>query len=230
MAYSHGNLSKAEAWELEQSVKAKTPAKGGSMPFDPERIMKEDLRDPRMDASQWPCYRQHLPDTWKANGHGRWLHCKVCNLRLRYEPRVGSPSNTTSVENPSMVMRMLQETYNLTGGRIPTQSICRAVQNKIDAEETMKKSAAMVLAQPLQVPAPKFQDKEKLQEFENKQKRSTSPAPSWDLVTKVMTDMEELMTPQEKRELMELLRSRRQGQATSSQNLARAYEEEVEKM
>lgn len=137
---------------------------------------------------------------------------------------------------------MLQETYNLTGGRIPTQSICRAVQNKIDAEETMKKSAAMVLAQPLQVPAPKFQDKEKLQEFENKKKRSTSPAPSWDLVTapsatppgspnKVMTDMEELMTPQEKRELMELLRSRRQGQATSSQNLARAYEEEeVEKM
>ena len=35
-----------------------------------------------------------------------------------------------------------------------------------------------------------------------------------------MTDMEELMTPIEKRELMELLRSRRQGQATSSQNLA----------
>ena len=112
---------------------------------------------------------------------------KVASLPgVQSTPSLRTQSGVTvkhdSVENPSMVMRMLRETFDLTGGRLPFQSICKAVQNKIDAGETMKKSAAMVLAQPLQVPAPKFQDKEKLQEFENKEKRSTSRAPSWDLV------------------------------------------------
>ncbi len=67
MAYSHGTLSKAEAWELQQSVKAKTPAKGASMPFDQERIMKEDKRISKIHGWMLPSGRA-LVNTSRTHG------------------------------------------------------------------------------------------------------------------------------------------------------------------
>ena len=42
-------------------------------------------------------------------------HCMVRNLRLMYEPRRGSPANSTKTENPGMVNRMLTGRHHANG-------------------------------------------------------------------------------------------------------------------
>ncbi|CAE7241764.1 Smyd3 [Symbiodinium sp. CCMP2592] len=83
-------------------------------------------------------YNQHIADTPKSNAHGEWVHCAVCDLRLSYTPREGSHGQTTSVKNPAMVQRMLDELQPLMGDFMPTATICKAMQAKIDAEETLR--------------------------------------------------------------------------------------------
>ena len=61
----------------------------------------------------------------------------ICNLRLSYIPRKGSPANSTQIHNPGMVARMLKELQDLMGDVRPTSEICLATQEKINAEEKL---------------------------------------------------------------------------------------------
>ncbi|CAE7800179.1 unnamed protein product [Symbiodinium sp. CCMP2592] len=119
-------------------IKQKTPkAKAKALPLDYARRVKGDNRDPRASSSQWPCFNRHVADYPKANAHGRWTHCCVCNLRLEYVPRQGSHGQTTQNQNPAMVKRMLTQLEPLMGKTKPTAAICLAMQRKIDAEEQL---------------------------------------------------------------------------------------------
>ena len=51
----------------------------------------------------WQGFNRHQPGNWASNPHGRWPHCQVCDLRLQYMPRQGSPSMSTMVPNHVMV-------------------------------------------------------------------------------------------------------------------------------
>ncbi|CAE7332984.1 unnamed protein product, partial [Symbiodinium sp. KB8] len=119
-------------------IKSKTPkAKAKAMPLDFARKVKGDNRDPRASSTQWPCFNRHVADYPKANAHGRWTHCCICNLRLEYVPRQGSHGQTTQNQNPAMVRRMLTQLQPLMGANKPTAAICLAMQRKIDAEEQL---------------------------------------------------------------------------------------------
>ncbi|CAK9050728.1 unnamed protein product [Durusdinium trenchii] len=53
-------------------------------PFHPPRGVGPDPRDPRMNPEQWPCYGEHHLGSVRANPHGQWQHCQVCNIRWMY--------------------------------------------------------------------------------------------------------------------------------------------------
>lgn len=106
-------------------------------PGDQSRLIQMDPRDPRADAGVWPCYGQHQGQSWQGNPHGLWIHCETCNLRLLYMPRVGSPSNSTQTLNHQMVQKMLQELEPLMNGMRPSARICKAMMDKITAEEQL---------------------------------------------------------------------------------------------
>ena len=64
-------------------------------PFHPPRGVGPDPRDPRMNPEQWPCYGEHHLGSVRANPHGQWQHCQVCNIRWMYVPRKGSHGQNT---------------------------------------------------------------------------------------------------------------------------------------
>jgi hypothetical protein len=215
MAYSKQKISSAEAAELVSQAKAATPSKKVMEPLDLQRKQDMDPRDPRSKEEQWPCYGLHLEAKPKSNQHGQWVHCQTCALRLNYVPRHGAAGQTTKCENPTMVLRMLKETYTLTEGRLPTAELCHAVQAKIDAEETMNTMVAKVInSKPKPVNA-KFQDESKVK---NKPKTSpmASSASSWDMLTANpgqenpnMVDLETHLTQEEKAEIADMIQRRK---------------------
>ena len=111
--------------------------KAKARPLDFERRAPQDPRDPRAQANQWPCFGQHIPAKVQGNAHGAWRQCAVCNLRLEYIPRKGSPGSTTKSDNPAMITRMLGQLQPLMGQVKPTAAICLAMEKKIYAEETL---------------------------------------------------------------------------------------------
>ncbi|CAE7510524.1 unnamed protein product [Symbiodinium sp. CCMP2592] len=121
---------------LQQAAKAKAKAK--AKPLDMSRAQKIDSRDPRAHKNQWPCLGQHSPSPAKGNGHGQWIHCQVCDVRLLYVPRHGSTGQNTQCKNPEMVSRCLRELRKLLGDRLHSAPLVHAMQAKIDAEETLK--------------------------------------------------------------------------------------------
>ena len=118
-------------------IKMAAPKVKDQRPLDPSRVMEMDDRDPRTEATQWPCFGHHTASKPCSNAHGQWTQCAICNLRLRYVPKVGSNSQSTKVENRFMVLRMLTELQPLMRGAKPTAAICLAMQKKIDAEEAL---------------------------------------------------------------------------------------------
>lgn len=122
------------------AAKAKSAAKKKARSPDPSRRMKADPRDPRCDPQQWPCYGKHQPGAPQSNLHGEWIHCEVCNLRLLYTPRKGSPANSTATNNGPMVKLMLRELQHLLGTTRPTAKVCHHMMNKITAEAVLAKS------------------------------------------------------------------------------------------
>ncbi|CAE7799282.1 GIP [Symbiodinium sp. CCMP2456] len=126
-------------------IKNSTKPKAKAAPLDPARRVTMDVRDPRAQESQWPCYQQHTASRVQANAHGAWVHCAVC---LEYVPRKGSPASTTKTENPAMVKRMLEQLQGIMGMVKPTQAICLAMQKKIDAEEQLNHMVTEQMANP----------------------------------------------------------------------------------
>ncbi|CAE7206830.1 unnamed protein product [Symbiodinium sp. CCMP2592] len=123
-----------------QAKAAKAKAKSRPRSFDSTRRMKADPRDPRTQATQWPCFGRHIPAAPEANPHGQWINCSVCNLRMLYTPRKGSPASSTQTLNAPMVTKMLDELRGHLGTTKPTAKICLHAMNKITAEAVLEKS------------------------------------------------------------------------------------------
>lgn len=85
------------------------PSKPGLRPFD-EGSGSGSKRSPPESRSMA-----------MANPHAKYLHSAVCNLRLRYIPRQGSHGQSSKVQNPTMILRML----TTEGGDGLGTSICR---------------------------------------------------------------------------------------------------------
>ena len=139
-------VSSDQEKDLVSKIKAATPAKAALPEFDVNRTVKWDPRDPRAQVTQWPCYGRHQPGVLSSNRHGQWQHCKVCNLRLLYTPRMGSPASHMQSRNPAMVAKMLEQLEPLMEGKLPTETICLAMMEKIHAEEKLASSIKTVKA------------------------------------------------------------------------------------
>ena len=218
-------------------IKESTPAKAPSRPLDHTRIMDMNASDPRMNPEQWPCYGNHVAMKPHSNAHGEWVQCAVCNLRLRYTPKKGSPSNSTKSENPHMVARMLQELQLLMRGCRPTSAICLAMQKKIDAEEVLMHAIDKeIWEQRRGQPAyPKAATTPMTSPTSRKSPMTTPPRTpprshqSWDMVSStseapqhLTNDLENHLTAEEKEKLAQLIRQRKQ--AVPDGSLAKAYE------
>ena len=130
-----------------QAKAAKAKAKSRPRSFDSTRRMKADPRDPRTQTNQWPCFGRHQPAAPEANPHGQWINCSVCNLRLLYTPRKGSPATSTQTVNAPMVTKMLDELRGHLGTTKPTAKICHHAMNKVVAEAVLEKSIKDLLEQ-----------------------------------------------------------------------------------
>ena len=98
--------------DVTDHIRRQTRPKAKAAPLDYQRAFRADLRDPRMDTKQWPCYNQHVPMRPQSNMHGAWRHCAVCNLRICPasgvawpDDQAGQPSDDPAdvgrTENPS---------------------------------------------------------------------------------------------------------------------------------
>ena len=151
-------------------------------------------------------------ETWRSNAHGSWQHCLVCDLRLAYIPKKGSPSNSTMAVNHSMVDQMLKELEPLMQGKLPTQAICKAMMDKITAETQLRTLVdAAIQELPVHVQGPKPKSKNKAKSGYPEATSSPDSQASWE----VMPDMEELLSEEEKNNLANLLRQRRATQQSS---------------
>ena len=199
------------------------------LPPDPSRAIPPDPRDPRMQKI-WPCYNNHVEGTWQKNPHGTWNHCQVCNVRLGYVPRSGSPGTSTTTVNPEMVKRMLMELEELLKGAKPTGRICKVMMDKIEAEVTleqlvmdlgstkpMKPSKAKAKATAYVTPTASSTD------WENITSRG-SPESTMMEMTK---DMEVLLSAEEQEKLRMVLMERKAAQ-TTPMTLDDAYRVEQE--
>ena len=84
-------LPRQQQRDIVDFIKEATPAKAPSRPLDHTRIMDMNANDPRVAPEQWPCYGNHVAMKPHSNAHGEWVHCAVCNLRLRYNTEEGEP-------------------------------------------------------------------------------------------------------------------------------------------
>ena len=100
-----------------------------------DREIPPDPRDPRTTPS-WTCQGHHLASQMQANKSGAWSHCLVCNLRLRYIPKRGAPSNQLKNHNPAVVQKMIDELpKELNPGTLPTHELCEHYILKLLEEE-----------------------------------------------------------------------------------------------
>eukprot|EP00439_Symbiodinium_sp_Y106_P029084 s1349_g3.t1 len=120
---------------------AKPKPKARARSLDTKPRMKADPRDPRMSADQWPRYNRHIPSAPEANAHRQWITCSVCNVRLLYTPRKGSPASSTAVLNAPELRQHL-------GNVKPTAKVCLHMMNKITAETVLEKPIREILDNP----------------------------------------------------------------------------------
>lgn len=170
----------------------------------------------------------------RSNAHGEWIHCGVCNLRLKYTPRKGSPSSTTKVENAFMVQKMLDNLRPMMGNYLPTASICLAMQKKIDAEEALIDMVDKGIFEQRQFALRTAYPKAKMRPTTGTSSRATNMA-EWDVVQEpasapqvpsLQQDLDLHLTVEERDKLHQLLAERRQA-ASQPATLAEAYEEEM---
>ncbi|CAK9105955.1 unnamed protein product [Durusdinium trenchii] len=190
-------------------------------PFDPPRGVGPDPRDPRMSPEQWPCYGEHHLGSVRANPHGQWQHCQVCNIRWMYVPRKGSHGQNTKTDAPPLVQRMLGELKVLMNSERPSAETVHAMQKKVDAD--------IVLEDLVHRQISKIQGERNMPEqtgkavvkssgypstspatptSRNKTKGQTSSPSSWEICTPPPTDhfekdVKQLLNPKEMEQLMQ---------------------------
>ena len=166
----------------------------------------------------------------------------LCSVQ-RYTPKKGSPSNSTKVENPHMVARMLQELQLLMRGCRPAAAICLAMQKKIDAEEVLmhaidKEVWEQRRGQPAypRTSTPPVPTTGHLKSPPSRKSPTFTPPrtptrshQSWDMASSTSEapptmnqDLENHLTAEEKEKLAQLIRQRKQ--AVPEESLAKAYE------
>ena len=195
-------------------LRPKAPKKE-SQPPDKTRAMTMDLRHPRAQNT-WPCYDNHVEGTWQSNPHGHWLHCSVCNIRMAYVPKKGSPSNSTQVVNHQMVQRTLSELEPLMHGARPTARICKAMMDKITADVQLETLVKAAIKEKPKATAAKTMVKPKTEGYTSP-RMSTSQG-SWEMLTPEQHDIETLLTEKEKAQLRAILHERRTGLELEGQN------------
>ena len=195
-------------------LRPKAPKKE-SQPPDKTRAMTMDLRDPRAQNT-WPCYDNHVEGTWQSNPHGHWLHCSVCNIRMAYVPKKGSPSNSTQVVNHQMVQRMLSELEPLMHGVRPTARICKAMMDKITADVQLETLVNAAIKEKPKATAAKTMVKPKTEGYTSP--RMSASQGSWETLTPEQHDIETLLTEKEKAQLRAILHERRTDLELEDQN------------
>ena len=207
-------MSPEQVEKLDEIVET-TPGKSQTRPFDHARRVGPDLRDPRMKASQWPCFGNHQEAKAHANPHGSWVHCKICNVRLSYTPRVGSAAQTTKVENEHQVQKMLNELEILLKSVPPTSELCLAMQKKIDAETVLMSG----IQKHLEINASQIKPKAKAGYL--KMAKSVSPTGSWEHVhnmeaeSSLSRDLHAHLNSEEMAQLMATITQRKETQKES---------------
>ena len=223
MATSSQSLAPAEEAEVLTNVKANAKSKACARPLDPERTMPYDPRDPRASPATWPCNGKHVEGNPQGNPHGAWATCEVCALRLWYQPRKGSPSNHTMVNNAAMVQKALTLLQPMLRGALPTEEIVKAMLDKITAEEKLNNKVQYLLEKPnvensLKVPKSKAASKNVEKKmvvtmgYMDQSSPMTSPSDSsWDpiLDSPDRRNLEDFLTEQEKIDLRNLVLARK---------------------
>ena len=202
-----------------------------------------------MSPEQWPCYGEHHLGSVRANPHGQWQHCQVCNIRWMYVPRRGSHGQNTKTDAPPLVQRMLDELKVLMNSERPSAETVHAMQKKVDAD--------IVLEDLVHRQISKIQGERNMPEqtgkavvkssgypstspatptSRNKTKGQTSSPSSWEICTPPPTDhfekdVKQLLNPKEREQLMQLLEERKavmeEQELAAMTGLAQAYEEDA---
>ena len=98
-------------------------------------------------------------------------------------------------------------------GKMPTQAICKAMMDKLTAETQLQTLIdAAIQELPVHVQGPKPKSKNKAKSGYPETASSPDSQASWE----VMPDMEELLSEEEKNNLVNLLRERRAVQQSST--------------
>ena len=200
-----------------ESIKASTPKKAPLPDFDHDRKLAWDPKDPRALPSQWPCFGQHVAGSMMSNPHAQWQHCKHCNLRILYVPRIGSPASHMQNHHPDMVLKMLGQLEVLMEGKKPTSAICLAMMEKINAEEKLLAKINLETKQSVAKPKSKKNVKTPVEEeviqtagYSTKSNLSDS----WESIKvsprdPLSQEVEELLTVEERDELMRTIHQRK---------------------
>ena len=204
---------------------------------------QKEPRDPRADPEQWPCHGNHIPGKGHSNAHGEWTHCAVCNYRLKYVPKKGSNSANTKVENAEMVRRMLTELQSLMRGCRPTAAICLSHAAEGECRGGCDGPHPLGDRPPEEADGHSGLCQGQSHYIQKTSQMATPPSPStsssWDLVTvgtsqsPLAQEMEEHLTQEERDQLKELLRKRRQQSSAAATpvphqaDVVQAYEGEM---
>ena len=225
------------------AAKAKSLPITSQRELDPERTLEADPRDPRMSRSQWPCRGAHVQGKPQSNKWAQWITCERCALRLQYTPKQGSPATNVSHPNPKMVEHALRDLRELLPEDMePNESLFKAAFEKVVAEERLK-----TLLQDYKAQLSKLQKKvTKGRQAMTSGRTGAEPsdmggypmgAPhtprsttaSWARITPPhspdMQEMYDMMTEEEKKELMERLRQRRVAIPVSDTELEPNYDQ-----
>ena len=134
------------------SKKVNSEAKAAEL--DVTREILADPRDPR-SAGCWPCFKNHNGCVKGSNKFGAWTMCSVCNLKLSYIPRMGSPAKFMEQVDHTHVQKALNKLQIDLNGmkpnhlRVKTAVDLMGLQEKYNLEVTgIKESPPSPAPQP----------------------------------------------------------------------------------
>ena len=108
-------------------------------PVDTEKVISPDLRDPRTDSKQYPCFQSHNPGKAGANAFGSWTHCRRCGLRLSYTPKDGYQGKHQVLANPKIVLKALHMIQTDLSPQVEcTASLVQHTMSMLEKEEKLK--------------------------------------------------------------------------------------------
>ena len=202
-----------------------------------------------MNPEQWPCYGEHHLGSVRANPHGLWQHCQVCNIRWMYVPRKGSRGQNTKTDAPPLVQRMLDELKVLMNSErhrprssmprrrrwtrtLSWRTSCAARSPRSKGERNMPEQTGKAVVKSTGYPSTS-----PATPTSRKKTKGQTPSPSsWEICTPPPTDhfekdVKQLLNPKEMEQLMQLLEERKavmeEQELAAMTGLAQAYEEDA---